>query len=296
MSSKARWQQIAHRSWAEIGPVWVDVAATVPPLLRKPEPGLEKLSGLVELGRENLGRFEDVVGLRRQVFWEAVFLFAKCDHAKIASERLANIGMASWAMFNAYHSAYLGARGILWMLGVPLPDLAGRQVVLDLFPEEDPKARKRRGLRPLDHQEFLLKHVGKLDQRAIWDCLKRVIRISDVGLWGSELVAGIDRLDESSVTPPRNHFLYKAGYWVFDDLERDLPIGYEWMDVSNPISPSDKSFLLWLCFTIHKLLLELFNDLGQRSKLIETYVSSTRTVLALNSPLEAAYKGFCAAI
>jgi hypothetical protein len=293
VSEKARWQQISRRRWGDISPVWIDVAATIPDLVAKPDPGLEKLQGLLALGNEPLKLYEDVPGLRMQVFWDAAYLYAKCDHAKIAAERLANIGMASWAMFNAYHSAYLGARCMLWLLGVPLPDLAGRQVFLDLFPGEDPTAKKRRGGRPLVYQEFLLKNIGKLDQRALWGCLQRVMRISTVECWDSDLVDKICRIDETSLTPPRNHFLYKAGYWIFDDLIKDMPNGYEWMIVSEPVSTSDRSFLLWLCFAIHRLLTNLFRDLTRSSSLIATCIDATRTQMAANSDVEASYRNFC---
>lgn len=295
MSDKARWQQISRRRWEEISPVWVDVATSIPSLNAQPNPGLDKLPGLLALGTESLKLHEDVPGLRTQAFWDAAFLYAKCDHAKVAAERLADMGMASWAMFNAYHSAYLGARCLLWLLGVPLPDLAGRQVFLDLFPEEDQKAKKRRGNRQLVYQEFLIKNIGKLDQRAVWDCLQRVLRISAVDFWDADLVARIQRIDEASLTPPRNHFLYKAGYWVFDDLVQDMPADYEWMEVGDPVSTSDKSFLLWLCFAIHKLLTALFEDLVNSSALIGAYMAATRTKTSAHSAVQNAYRSFCAA-
>lgn len=293
MSDKARWQQISDRKWYEISPVWVEVATAIPNILAKPDPGLNKLPGLLALGGENLKLHADVPGLRVQVFWDAVYLYAKCDHAKVAAERLADAGMASWAMFNAYHSAYLGARCMLWLLGVPLPDLAGRQVFLDLFPGEDAKTRKRRGNRPLVYQEFLIKNIGKLDQRAVWDCLQRVTRKSPVDFWDKSLVKKIQRLDEAALTPPRNHFLYKAGYWIFDDLIEDMPAGYEWMVVNTPVSTGDRSFLLWLCYAVHKLLTDLILDLAQSSSLIGTYLALTRTQVGATSALQAAYRNFC---
>lgn len=296
MADKARWQQISRRRWEDISPVWIDVASTIPKLVAKPEPGLEKLPGLLALGNEPLGLHEDVSGLRMQTFWDAAYLYTKCDHAKVAAERLAGAGMASWAMFNAYHSAYLGARCMLWLLGVPLPNLAGRQVLLDLFPEEDSKVRKRRGNRPLVYETFLLKNIDKLDQRAVWDCLQRVMRISSVGCWDSGLIDKIKRIDSASLTPPRNHFLYKAGYWIFDDLVHDMPAGYQWMVLSDPISTIDKSFLLWLCFAVHRVLTELLQDLMQSSLLIEKCIAATRTQLSANSDIEEPYRAFCASL
>lgn len=295
MSDKARWKQISDRRWKDIAPVWIEVATAIPDFFSKPDPGLDKLPGLLSLECEKLKLHADVPGLRTQVFWDAIYLYAKCDHAKVAAERLADVGMPSWAMFNAYHSAYLGARCMLWLLGVPLPDLAGRQVFLDLFPEEDPKARKRRGSKPLVYQEFLVKDIGKLDQRGVWDCLQRVMRKSVVDFWDKGLVERIQCIDVSSLTPPRNHFLYKAGYWIFDDLIQDMPPGYEWMVVNNPVNAGDQSFLLWLCYVVHKMLTELIKDLVQGSSLIATYLAATRTQLTVNSAVQSTYRDFCVA-
>lgn len=296
MSKKARWQQVSPRNWAGIAPVWVGVATAIPELSSKPEPGLDKLPGLLAIGHVELCRFADVEGIRKQVLWEALYLYLKCDHSKCASERLAEAGMPSWSMFNAYHSAYLGARSILWLLGLPLPDLAGHQVFVDLFPDADTNRAKRRhdkggGV----YSEFLVKSIGKLDQRGIWDCLQRVLKISTVEVWNSELVETICGLNSYDITPPRNHFLYKPGYWIFDDLESDIQDEYNWLVVSESVNTTDKSFLLWLCYAVHHVLTSLIMDMASRSALINRFFSATRCQSSDHSHEGATYRKFCAA-
>src|SRR5205807_1931759 len=110
------------RNWEQVRDAWLEHVPSFPAPGTPPDPGLEHLATLhvVELP-ETRARIADVVGLRRQVLWEAIFQFHKCAHTHLASQRLGSRGMHSWAMFNAYHSAYLGARAVLSILGIAFP-------------------------------------------------------------------------------------------------------------------------------------------------------------------------------
>ena len=293
MTDKSRWQQISSRNWEDIAAAWVDAAASIPDISQKPDPGLERLPGLLSLDGESPKRHDDVEGLRIQCFWESLYLYSKCDHAMSASQRLASIGMASWSNFNAYHSAYLGARGILGLLGVPLPNLAGRQVFLDLFPAAERKSTKYRGVGPSLVREFLIKNVPKLDQRAVWACLQRVLRVSKVQVWNVEFAMALDGFEDSEITPPRNHFLYKPAYWLFDDLLQDLPTDYDWLELSDPIVATDRSFLLWLCFVVHNLFTALVKDLASQSELINQYLQESRGHRDSALPEQQRYRALC---
>src|SRR5439155_6373055 len=101
-----------------------------------PEPGLENLAPLQAVPLpDNHGTFPDVEGLRSNALWEAVFLFHKCAHTSLATQRVGGQGMHSWSLFNAYHSAFLGAKGIMALLGIAVPKINGIQLAIDLFPE-----------------------------------------------------------------------------------------------------------------------------------------------------------------
>lgn len=293
MTDRARWQQIAPRSWGEIASAWVETAPSIRNLRAKPDPGVDKLGGLLALPAEKIARYEAVPGLRTNALWDCLYLYRKCDHAKVATESLANLGMASWAMFNAYHSAYLGARGLMLALGVGLPDLAGRQVLLDLFPE--PVKQKRRDRAVVPTADFMLKSIGALDQRAVWHCLQRTLRLTSCTVWSEALVISLTNLDADQVTPPRNHFLYKAGYWIFDDLDSNLDPNSHWLDVSSLPKESNEAFLMWLCFTVHQTYTSLIADLAATSTLIDDYYQSTRNITGAREATASAYVSFCAA-
>src|ERR1035437_4654717 len=104
---------IPARRWDAIKGAWLkDIPEFITPGAR-PDPGLDHLAPLQQITLPaDRGRSPDVDGLRRNMLAEAVFLFHKCAHTHLAAQRLGSLGMHSWAMFNAYHSAYFGAKGV----------------------------------------------------------------------------------------------------------------------------------------------------------------------------------------
>src|SRR4051812_20536536 len=87
------------RDWEVIRDAWLADVPTFPFAGAPPDPGLENLPTLeaVDLPEARVV-IADVAGLRRQILWEAIFLFHKCAHSHLASQRLAHGGMHSWAM------------------------------------------------------------------------------------------------------------------------------------------------------------------------------------------------------
>ena len=112
------------------------------------------------------------------ILWEAIFLFHKCSHTSLAAQRLALSGMHSWCQFNAYHSAFLGAKGIMSMLVVAFPSLKGKQAIIDVFPEPEKRVRKNAAR---SYQDFIVFSLPKLDQRRIWEGFIRILNISEAG-------------------------------------------------------------------------------------------------------------------
>ena len=146
MSRASRFQNLGSRNWEEVRDSWLEHVPSFPGIGAPPDPGLEHLNSLLEIRTSsNWERFADVRGLRANTLWEAVFLFHKCSHINLAAQRLGRQGMHSWCLFNGYHAAYLGAKGIMALLGVALPMLAGPQVAIDLYPMPVKGKAQRRG-------------------------------------------------------------------------------------------------------------------------------------------------------
>jgi hypothetical protein len=289
---KLTWKKFPPRKWEDIRDAWIAHIPTSLGICAQPDPGLEHLPALLQLTPEwTPTQFPDVDGLRANAIWEAIYLFQKCAHTNLAAQRLAVQGMHSWCLFNAYHSAYLGAKGILAILGVELPNLGGMQVAIDLFPEKStPKRRTHASSVVFD--EFSILRLHQLDQRRIWEGLQRMLRVADAQCWDKTLTIEIVNVNHATFTPPRNHFLYKAPYWPLDDLAADaVAQGLSAMIIPELDSDND-GFLMRLSFLVYLLFERLMNDLAELSPVVRSQVDASRFLVSQQIPELALYRDF----
>jgi hypothetical protein len=266
---RAKWQKLGKRSWDEIRDSWLQVSSYSVLIDGRPDPGLEALASLKALTIKEIAvTYPDVAGLRLNALWEGIYLFKKCVRTKAAAQTLAFQGLHSWSLFNAYHSAYLGARGIMNMLGFVTPKVNGIQVGLDLFPASAPGGSQGKRSARLLQNQFTAFSLAKLDQRYIWEALQRVINMSDVPCWTQTLAQELFDLDYEKISPPRNHFLYKANYWPLEDIILDLPVQDLDGLIGTDLDVESSGFLLRLCFTVHLLFEQLILDLASKSNTI----------------------------
>ena len=292
MSLRPKWQNFVKREWEDVRDAWLQYIPTFPSVGARPDPGLDHLQPLLDivLPKDN-GRFPDVEGIRNLALWEAVFLFHKCAHTNLAAQRLGQLGMHSWSMFNAYHSAYLGARGMMALLGVALAGPNGRQIAIDLYPQPL-KKKKARPFGSSHYQEFIIVPLPHLDQRDLWEAFQRVIQVSKAACWDVHLRQDLLDLAHDKITPPRNRFLYRANYWPLSDLTSDLSqsqlkslFGME-LDTDNP------GFLLRLSFAVYRLFEELMKDLADYSGVIKQQLDASRCLADPEVPELGCYRDF----
>jgi len=292
MSWRHKWQKLPRRDWQDILTSWLDNVPQFPGLGSPPDPGLESLSTLLAVPLpDHNGRFPDVPGLRSNSLWEAVFLFHKCAHTHLAAQRIGQQGMHSWSLFNAYHSAYLGARGIMTLLGVPTPNLSGNQIVIDLFPEPL-RTRKKVTASPL-FQEFVIVRLGRLEQRYLWEAFQRVLRMTEATCWDVALRDGLLDLSFEAITPPRNRYLYKAPFWpALSDLITDaLPSDFNKL-FGTALDVDEEGFLLRLCFSVYRLFEQLMADLASQSRIIKEQLDGSRIFANAGLPAIECYANF----
>lgn len=273
------WDKVRKREWGQIRDAWLADIPQFSTLGAKPDPGLENLDSLRAIRPpEKDGqpvRVENVPGIRRNAMWEAVFLFHKCSHTTLAAQRLAHQGMHSWCMFNAYHAAYLGAKGILELLGVAFPSLSGKQMMIDLFPE--PIKPQKKSLISSKFGDFLIIRLSKqLDQGLLWEAFQRVLRISSGLSCDQIVIKELVGISYSEFTPTRNHFLYQAQFWLLNDLMVDAALAGMNELVGTELNPDEGGFLLRLCFSVHLLFEQLMSDLGEYSTIIKEQVEGLR--------------------
>jgi hypothetical protein len=296
MSLRPKWQNIGRRNWADVRNSWLTHIPRFPAVGAHPDPGLEGLNSLSEITLPvNHDRFQDVAGLRTNALWEAVFLFHKCSHTNLAAQRLAQQGMHSWCLFNAYHSAYLGARGLMALLGVALPNLSGKQVVIDFFPE--PVKKKR--VRPLgapQFEEFVIVRLPLLEQRYLWEAFQRVLRMSEAVCWNLRLRQELVDLSYEGITPPRNQFLYRARFWPLNDLTSDAASTDLQKLCGVGLDVDDLGFLMRLSFSVYRLFEQLMSDLSSHSGTIKEQLNASRFLSDSEVPELASYKEFVAQV
>lgn len=306
MTYKAKWQNFRERYWDEIRDAWVANVPNFPGIGAPPDPGLEHLSTLIaiDLPDVNPGHklVPDVQGIRRNALWEAVFLFHKCSHTNLAAQRLGQQGMHSWCMFNAYHSAYLGARGIMSLLGVALPRFNGTQTAIDLFikPESrtKQKAQQTRRMRGLPQfEEFRIVRIpGLVGQTDLWEAFQRVLRMSVAECLDKGLREEMLNLSYENISPPRNDFLYVAHFWPLGDLMSDASV--EEMDslIGTELDAGDEGFLLRLSFCVYRLFEQLMSDLAEKSPVIKTQFDGSRSCVDSAQPEFGRYRSFLSQI
>jgi hypothetical protein len=288
MSLRPKWQNFRNREWDRIKESWVAHVPRFQGIGSPPDPGLEQLVHLRSIALpDNHERFQDVPGLRTNALSEAVFLFHKCSHTSLAAQRIGESGMHSWSMFNAYHSAYLGAKGIMALLGVALPKINGNQVAIDLFPEPQAGRRSpmvRRALKQkqpryvtsTEFNEFLIVRLAMLDQRYLWEAFQRMLTITRSTCWDMGLRQDLLALSYEAITPPRNSYLYKAHFWPLSDLTADASFADFDRLIGTYLDVATDGFLLRLCFSVYYLFDQLMRSLAEDSGVIKQQIDASR--------------------
>ncbi|HBB89766.1 MAG TPA: hypothetical protein DC047_19340 [Blastocatellia bacterium] len=181
------------------------------------------------------------------------------------------------------------------LLGVALPNLHGNQVALDLYPLSSSK-KKGRGMGSPQFEEFLLVKLPILDQRNLWEAFQRLLQITQAGCWDAGLRQELLDLTFSTITPPRNRFLYKAHFWPLSDLTSDLdPADFREL-YGEEMDSEDPGFLLRLCFAVYRLFEQLMINLATYSKAVKTQFDGSRFLLDSGQPELTSYAIFVAQV
>lgn len=298
MALKHKLDHIRKRNWNDIRSSWMQHVPQFQSLAPKPDPGLEKLE---TLRKDALPKksdppmtVADADGIRSNAVWEAIFLFHKCAHTSLAAQRLGQQGMHSWAMFNAYHSAYLGAKGIAEMLGVAALDIPGRPtILLDFFPESEQSSKSKRPVLVAKFNEVAIIPLEyDLDQQGLWEMFQRIVRVSSVPCWSQQLQKDLKNVAHTKITPPRNAFLYKAHHWPLDDMIQDVTPPSMDLLVGTDLLVEDTGFLLRLCFSIYRLFEQLMADLSADSAVVKHQLDGSRIFVSEELPVVKSYQHF----
>lgn len=295
MSWRPYWKSIEKRHWSDVKGALLSSVPDFGDRVMRPSPGVENLSTLAHLKDiRDPTVLADAEGLRLNLLAEGVFLFQKCSHAQMAVARLAQLGMTSWALFNAYHSALLGAKASMSLLGVAFPKVAGVQLLLDTFPETRKVSSQSKLRTAPSYSSFrIVRLPSQMDQRFVWEAFQRVIRVTD-GAWTSASnVQSIERLDWEAITPPRNAFLYKPQYWTtIDDVDADYVLT-DWASMFEAeLDTASDGFLIHLSMEVHRAVSWLMSDLAKSSNVFADQLTRARWPAANETNSSPCFKYF----
>ena len=179
------------------------------------------------------------------------------------------------------------------LLGVPLPNLAGTQIAIDLFPE---LLKRKRSLSLPSFQEFLIVRLPMLEQRRLWEGFQRLLRMSEAECWDLALRDELIDLTFEAITPPRNRFLYKAQFWPLSDLIVDGQSPNFNNLFGTELDASAQGFLLRLCFSVYRIFEQLMSDLGLYSAVIKQQFDASRVLANSGLSVLDCYANFVAQV
>jgi hypothetical protein len=266
--SKPELQKLRGRDWPAIREAWLSFIPRFPNLGALPDSSSDDLLDVLGFTgpTSNPVRLEQIVGIRSAVLWEAVCLYQKAKHTNVAAKELLNSGLQTWSLFNFYHSAYLAAKGTMYLLGVTVPLVKSKWCILDIFASPENHQNGRR----VKHEsltDFIAIPLSGLDQHQLWAWFQRLLSSTRSVPWDKEIAREIFLITESrDFVRQRNRLLYRPGFWLADDLLAPLPLDVPWnTPPRQALDPREADFLAGLCDRVHSIFDSALADLSTSS-------------------------------
>lgn len=273
--TKPELQRLKGRDWEAIREAWLSYVPSFSGLGGLPDQSSDDLLDVQGFSpsSEQPERTGEIEGVRSSVLWEAVCLYQKAKHTNFAAKRLHDEGLETWSLFNYYHSAYLGAKGIMYLLGVTVPLLNSKRWILDVFaaPENDRSGKK---IKPESLTDFIAIPLPGLDQHQLWAWFQRVLASTRSAPWDREMAKDIHLIGTSrDMTRQRNGLLYKTSFWIAGDLLQPLAVPTA-IPEKYGLDTDAAEFLSSLCAHVQLIFDSLLQDLGKSSLPIRLQVEA----------------------
>ncbi len=209
------------REWRDIKNAWLGYIPTIDPPGRVPDSPLADLptlrSQVVDVGQQPKEVMEEIVGLREGVLIEGLFLLHKAANVLGCAQVDVAKGLRSWALSNAYQSAFFSMKSITHILGVAVAEVQNNSILIDIW---RPPQRRRKGGTGSTYN-VLLQNGKRFEHRQMWAIFQRMIRVTK-GLetvLTKENATALIELDISDFATQRNSLHYRIA-WPFNDLHR----------------------------------------------------------------------------
>jgi hypothetical protein len=273
--TKAELQRLRRRDWPALREAWLPYVPSLPAPGIFTEQSSEELLDVQSFSPslDGVSRSEQIEGVRSSVLSESMMLYQKAKHSWFAAKRLHEEGLETWSLFNKYHSAYLGAKGIMYLLGVTVPLLNSKRWIVDIFaaPDDD---RSGKRIKPGSLTDFMAIPIPGLDQHQMWAWFQRVLASTTSMPWDAKLGRDIHLIQSSrDITRQRNGLLYKPTYWIANDLFAPLPSPLT-LPEKYGLDVSSSEFLAALSDHVQSIFDALILDMAQVSLPIRRQMDS----------------------
>lgn len=265
------------RNWDTICSTWVEYLPTIDPPGSNPEHTvsefLENNYGLridEVLGDKNRSpHYFEIPGLRQAIFREGIFLLHKSVHVMSNVENDVERGVITWSLSEGYQGAFFGVRAIQSFLGVTLVEVKDRWLIIDIWPEKIKESGKKRA--KVSEQDTLVQLIAtpRIEHLKTWILFKRLIAVSKVKIWPSNIIKSLAKIREKEFARQRNRLHYGNNIWFFDDLYK--PILDEHFGKRNSLEYNlESDFSVKLIFEIVELAYLLFESVNNLSNMLRS--------------------------
>ena len=223
------------------------------------------------------------------MFREAIFLLHKASHVIGHAEVSVRSGAKTWSLSDAYQGALFGARSIVYLLGVGLPEYKSKLVITDVWPkiEEQKESRQRLSL-DADAEspvQFTLATI-KLEHRHFWMLFQRLLNVCKVDVWQKEYVSALRKLETKEFAMQRNILQYRDWRWIFDDLHEsriDEQFGVHKGDLHDALVYAERSdFSIALALALMRMALDLIGSITALTNKLNTEITLLRNRLTMD--------------
>lgn len=283
MSVDTQTKRISARDWNDIFPNWINASAELSIDVPGQAPD-ETLADLFTLetafksvplhGEARLA----VPGLPPTALHEAIFLLHKAANVLTSAQQGMAKGLPTWSIPTAYQSAFFSMEAVLLLLGVSVVEIDNKTMIVDLWPDVEPRASKKVKASYKIGAEAHFLHVTRVEHYHRWAILKRVLRMLVNAPISGALINALEDVDDKAFARQRNRLQYRTS-WVFADLHAySSSVQYCRFELAPPffdrLDPASDDFSMALAMAL------LFSGVA-----LLTPVADIATVVALERDL-----------
>jgi len=269
------YKKVPERSWPNIRDIWLGYVPDISQSASQSAPTVEALLASHKFQHSDFVAEDELPGVRRAVFSEAITLLQKGTYCESVAVELNRSGFPTWSAVMMYDACFFCARGCCSLLGV---SYVGSQSKLyfDAFYHRV-VSRKRTDI------GFLFFDLpARFEHSVLWGILDRISHVTTGEASLVSLLQRVQAADVPTLSGERNRLIYQPTSWSMEEDAKQSDLSYRVGYVGNgafllgdtrPEFP--RAYYLRYFETyqaLHDLSLELLGDLATLSTAAKAYL------------------------